>query len=82
MVDYNRDELYQICLLNEDLKGLHFAALQQEDRENFARLVDALPQESKEAWDRFVKWVEANPGKEFLPVEEDKTLDMGTASNE
>lgn len=81
MVDYNHDELYQICLENEDLQGLHFAALQQEDRENFARLVDALPQESKEAWERFAKWVEANPSKVFQPVEKDTTLDTGMAIN-
>tara|TARA_R100000152_G_C6772061_1_gene198797 strand:+ start:1103 stop:2101 length:999 start_codon:yes stop_codon:yes gene_type:complete len=82
MVDYDRDELHQIASENEDLQKLQFAALLQEDKENFARLIDELPEKQRKDWDNFVKWVDENPSKEFVPTEEDKTLDSSTVSNE
>lgn len=59
LLDYDRDDLYQICLENEDLQELHFTALLQENEEDFKRYAAALPLEKK--WNIYAAWCKAHP---------------------
>ena len=81
LVDYDRDDLYQICSENEDLDKLYFTALLQEDKQNFKRLAAALPVETREKWDIYLEWSKANPDKQFDPAGGDKTTQTGLAGN-
>jgi hypothetical protein len=74
--------LPQLAYLRDNHEPLNpLASMAYQMHEDFANMIDAAPQKTQEEWERFAKWIEANPGKEFQPVEKDQTLDTGTAAN-
>lgn len=78
------DQVYlpQLAYLRDNHELLNPLALMAfQIHKDFSDMVDAAPQKTQDEWKRFTEWVEANPGKEFVPVEKDTTLDTGEARN-